>query len=79
MHNKLDVMDYIYKEMFDAMVCRTTIPYAPYIMDAHQEHCLEPQVFRSRDLCSSLNKEAICPQSKALCSYRDSFMADARC
>ena len=28
----LDVMDYIYHEMYDAMINRHTIPYAPYIM-----------------------------------------------
>ena len=28
----LDVMDYIYHEMYDAMINRYTIPYAPYIM-----------------------------------------------
>jgi hypothetical protein len=29
---QVDVMDYIFHEMFDAMVSRTSIPYAPYIM-----------------------------------------------
>ena len=28
----MDVMDYIFHEMHDAMVSRSTIPYAPYIM-----------------------------------------------
>jgi hypothetical protein len=27
----VDVMDYIFHEMFDAMVSRNTLPYAPYI------------------------------------------------
>ena len=29
---KIDVMNYIFHEMFDAMVSRTSIPYAPYVM-----------------------------------------------
>ncbi|MEO7173450.1 hypothetical protein, partial [Flavobacterium sp.] len=29
---QVDVMDFIYNEMYDAMVCGYTIPYAPYIM-----------------------------------------------
>ena len=27
----VDVMDYIFREIFDAMVSRTSMPYAPYI------------------------------------------------
>ena len=29
---RLDVMDFIYREMYDAMIARGTVPYAPYIM-----------------------------------------------
>ena len=31
-HCNIDVMDFIYREMYEAMVSRTSIPYAPYIM-----------------------------------------------
>ena len=31
-HYNLDVMDFIYNEMFVAMVTGNSIPYAPYIM-----------------------------------------------
>ena len=31
-HCNIDVMDFIYREMYEAMVSGTSIPYAPYIM-----------------------------------------------
>ena len=48
-HNRLDVMDYIYREMFDAMVSKHPIPYAPYIWMLIKRTAKTLQ-FRQRDL-----------------------------
>ena len=77
-HNKLDVMDYIYKEMFDAMVCRTTISYAPYIWMLIKNTALDLS-FRTRDLVAHELKKPYVPKNKPFAPIaRDSFMADAR-
>ena len=75
MHNKLDVMDYIYHEIFEAMVSRTSIPYAPYIMMLIKG-TLQNQVFDDADCEAHLIKRPYVTKAKA--APRDSFMADAR-
>ena len=50
---RIDVMDYIYEEMHEAMTNRGTLPYAPYIMILIKER-LEPDDL-SND-CTEIHK-----------------------
>ena len=70
--------DLIYREMFDAMVCRTSIPYAPYIWMLIKRTALYLR-FRESDLVEHALKKPYAPKNKpAAPAAHSSFMADAR-
>ena len=77
-HNRLDVMDYIYREMFDAMVSKHSIPYAPYIWMLIKRTAKTLQ-FRQRDLVEHRVKKPYVSKAKPTPPVvQDSFMGDAR-
>jgi hypothetical protein len=75
----LDVMDFIFYEIKDAIIQRNTVPYAPYIMllikhvlgdyDIHDD-CVEHKVKKMY-----IKRKA---KSAPSAAYPDTFMADAR-
>jgi hypothetical protein len=76
----LDVMDFIYHEIKDAIIQRNTLPYAPYIMFLIK-HCLKE--FDLSDDCEvhavkrhymKRKKNSTAPST----AYPSAFMADAR-
>jgi hypothetical protein len=77
-HFNLDVMDFIFNEMFDAMVSGTSIPYAPYIMMLIK-HTLSNQHFSDEDCTEHLMKRPyVKKRTPTPAVSSDSFMADAR-
>ena len=78
-HYNLDVMDFIYNEMFDAMVTGSSIPYAPYIMMLIK-HTLPTWDFPEEDCTSHDMKYPYAKRrgpSSAPVQSGDTFMADA--
>jgi hypothetical protein len=80
----LDVMDFIFNEMFDAMVSKGSLPYAPFIMrlikDTFKEHdfsekCVSHKVKR---LYVKQSKLAPAPVAPAAPAAPDSSMRYAR-
>ena len=79
----MDVMHFIFRELYDSLVSGYTIPYAPYIMmlikDTLKNHNfnrydLEPHTYKK---VYQKRKEVI-PSSAAATPARGSFMGDAR-
>jgi hypothetical protein len=81
---KIDVMDFIYNEMYNAMIGRNTVPYAPYIMllikdtlrgtpgfDDMSDDCEEHKVKKPY----IISKTATAPRAPP---SHGSFMGDAR-
>ena len=81
----VDVMDFIYHEMYEAMIGRTTIPYAPYIMllikkdlpdeDLSDDDCEDHKVKKPY-----VKKFVVAPPAPSATTdpAPSSFMADAR-
>ena len=90
---KVDVMDFIYHEMFDSMVNKLTIPYAPYIMllikDTMRNHDFSKYTMQPHSYKRVYQKRkevihvAAAPTARAARTARaapasGSFMGDAR-
>jgi hypothetical protein len=73
----LDVMDFLFNEIYDAMVSRLTIPYAPYIM-ALIKHTLNDDSLSDDDDVEHKFKKPYMIQPKAPPARTDTFMGDAR-
>jgi hypothetical protein len=71
----IDVMDYIFHEMYDAMVNKSTIPYAPYIMLLIKD-TLEDEDFSENLVAHKVKKPYV--TKKNLAGGSGGFMADAR-
>lgn len=81
----VDVMDYIYNEMYEAMTTRVTIPYAPYIMKLikfkfpdynFSNDEMEPHDFKKLYEKKTVVKPPSVPSSSS--AQGGSFMGDAR-
>jgi hypothetical protein len=75
----LDVMDFIYHEIKDAIIQRNTLPYAPYIM-LLIKHSLREYDLSDDCVEHSVKKNYIKKKkpSAPSTSYPSTFMADAR-
>lgn len=73
----LDVMDFLFNEIYDAMVSRLTIPYAPYIM-ALIKHTLNDDGLSDDDDVDHKFKKPYMIPPKIPSARSDTFMADAR-
>jgi hypothetical protein len=77
----LDVMDFIFNEMYDAMVSRGSLPYAPFIMRLIKDTCKDHDF--SEQCVSHKVKRLYVKQNKPAPALvgpigPDSFMRDAR-
>ena len=75
----LDVMDFIYHEIYEAMVSRTSIPYAPYIMKLIKDTL--PTVDFSDYECEEHKMKKLYVKTvkdTPMPAATDSFMGDAR-
>jgi hypothetical protein len=75
-HFNLDVMDFIFHEIYDAMVSGHSIPYAPYIMMLLKE-TLGDDYF-SDVVCIDHKKKRPYVKKRTPAPSGDTFMADAR-
>jgi hypothetical protein len=75
-HFNLDVMDFIFNEMFDAMVSGHSIPYAPYIM-LLLKNTLGDEYFSDAD-CIDHKKKKPYVKKRTPAPSGGTFMADAR-
>jgi hypothetical protein len=74
----LDVMDFIFNEMYDAMVSRGSLPYAPFIMRLIQD-TVKDQDFSEQCVAHKVKRLYVKKtQSAPAPVATDSFMRDAR-
>jgi hypothetical protein len=78
---KIDVMDFIFNEMYNAMIGRNTIPYAPYVMLLIKDTLRGTPGFEDMsDDCEDhkVKKPYMISKSTAAPTSHGSFMGDAR-
>ncbi|KAK1694085.1 hypothetical protein QYE76_010782, partial [Lolium multiflorum] len=74
----IDVMDFIFNEIHDAMVSRTTIPYAPYILLINNSVAMDEDLSGYALVKHSVKKAYKLKPVSSAAPAPDSFMGDAR-
>ena len=78
----VDVMDFIFNEIYDAMIGKTSIPYAPYIMllikDTLPNEDFDADCEEHKFKRLYVKRKVVTPAPAPTQGPRDSFMRDAR-